>query len=188
LWFGLLTAIFDGVLRPSWIGVDRPMSTAETWLATMIASVSQSLITLLIVKQFVGLRGPILPEIGLLALAACAGLALGKLIVTLFRRSDFILGAAILTFAALILFTKGPLVPAIISETAPSRWAYEGLLLIEVAPQLPAHGDPRLPGLSQLHGVSACSLALGLMLVGFGGAAIFLNRENPPASPQTAAF
>jgi pSer/pThr/pTyr-binding forkhead associated (FHA) protein len=188
LWFGLLTAIFDGVLRPSWIGVDRPMSTAEIWLATTIASVSQSLITLLIVKQIVGVSGPVLPEIGLLALAACAGLALGKLIVALFRRSDFILGAAILTFAALILFAKGPLVPAIISEATPSRWAYEGLLLIEIAPQFPAHGEPRLPGLSRLHGVSACSLALGLMLVGFGGAAIFLNRENPPASPHTAAF
>jgi hypothetical protein len=36
--------------------------------------------------------------------------------------------------------------------------------------------------------MAACSLALGLMFVGFGGAAIFLNGKKPPASPRMAAF
>jgi pSer/pThr/pTyr-binding forkhead associated (FHA) protein len=181
VWFGMLTAIFDSLLSPSWLGVARPLSVAERWAATLFVSVSQIMLALLIVKWIVGLNGPALPEFGLMALTACAGLALGRLIVAVVRRPDFVLASSLLAIAAMALCAQGSLVPSVVSETSPTRWAYEGLLLMETFPPSNA------PGLPQLHGVPACSLALGLMLVGFGGAAIFLHMEKPPASPHTAA-
>jgi hypothetical protein len=181
VWFGILTAIFDSLLGPSWLGVARPLSVAERWAATLFVSISQSSLALLIVKQIVGLNGPTLPEFGLMALTACAGLALGRLIVAIIRRPDFVLASSLLAIVAMALCAQGSLVPPVISEASPTRWAYEGLLLMETSP--PSHA----PGLPQLHGVPACSLALGLMLLGFSGAEILLHGEKPSTSPHTAA-
>jgi hypothetical protein len=134
------------------------------------------------VKLLVGLSGPAFPEVGLLALTTCATMALGLLIVVIVRRPEFSVAAALLAMAAMALCARGSLLPPPLADASPTRWAYEGLVLLEIpsAPEKPA-----LPGISQPHGPAACALSLAFMFIGFGAAAAFLSSSDP-CSPHAA--
>lgn len=168
-WFGLFTALYDGALRPAWIG---------RWGSIVPTCLAQSLLAWVVVKFAVGLRGPASSEILLMLLAACASLALGALIVATLRRPGLTLSAALLAIIAMALLARGPSAPRVLADATPTRWAYEGLFLAESDASSAAPREVKLPGVSQPSGPFACVLSLGFMLVGFAGATVFLTSSG----------
>ena len=69
----------------------------------------------------------------------------------------------------------------------PSRWTFEGLLLLESDRRPPEESEPNLdrdlcddvfPARSERMGVTADAMALGLMLIGLSGAAAFISSSG----------
>lgn len=195
VWFGLVTAMLDGVARPDWLGgFDRGTDLAASigrLVPIVLVCLGQSLLAWAVVKLSVGLNGPALSEIGLMGLASCAGLALGMLIVAIVRRPGASAAVAVIAMLAMAVLGRGMLAPRAISEATPTRWAYEGLLLMETAATRPADQDRKADPAeryfsmsSNRHGETACALALGLMLLGFAGATAFISWGQPSSASR----
>lgn len=146
-----------------------------------------------------GLSGPLPSMFGVLLLAAAVGLSLGLAINALIRSPGIAAAVLILCFAAMIvlggrIWRLPPSSPAArIAAVAPTRWAFEGLLLLEShghAPSVdPGEAAPDrtddlaedfFPAGSERMGPNADAMALASMLIGLSGAAAFISSGSKP--------
>jgi hypothetical protein len=138
---------------------------------------------------------------GVLVLASMVGLLLGLVVLTLVRppaMAAIVLLASFLAMAALSggirpMPAPGPVL-RMAAAAMPSRWALEGLLLLEKE-QRPAPADPDQPKPDPNHdlaenyfpaetermGPTADAMALGCMLVGLAAALALISDRPQPA-------
>ncbi|WP_435007687.1 FHA domain-containing protein [Tundrisphaera lichenicola] len=182
-WFGLSDAVILENLGPG--------STGETAFPARLGvlalvCVGQCLLAWAIVSRVAGLRGPGMASIGFLVLASLVGAALGLLIVALAPRRDLSWAALPVALAAFWLFGGGPrTLPRnfpwawTVASASPSRWAFEGLLLMETERAGPNDlAQPYFPAETTRMGPRADVLALGTMLVGLSVSVVFLTRPS----------
>jgi hypothetical protein len=137
---------------------------------------------------------------GVLILASAVGLALGWAVFSLIRSPSIAVPVLTISFLAMIalggriwpLTASGPI--ARVAAAMPSRWAFEGLMLLEsegrAAPVDPQAKDGDragdlaegfFPTDTERMGPKADAMALGFMLIGLAGAAAFLSANGKPA-------
>ncbi len=162
------------------------------WLGA--AAVIQCAVMLTIVRIGGGLRGPWMAEHGVLTLASAIGLALGWLAFSTVRKPVVAAAALLVAFAAMTamggriwrLPDSRPL--AVIAVAMPTRWAFEGLLLLEdERPVNPGAPGPDLvedyfPVERHRMGPKADAMALGFMLIGLAGASAFVTTRPKAAT------
>jgi hypothetical protein len=154
-----------------------------------------------IVATVSGLRGPGLASVGVLMLAALVGLAAGLLLVVLSPGPAA--AWAMLGPIMLVLWLFGGERQALprmnaaaraIANALPSRWAFEGLLLLESdarpgrdpsADSPPTDGpdlaETYFPAETERTGPRGAAMALGFLLVGLTASAAFTARASRPA-------
>jgi GYF domain 2 len=208
LWFGLSDAMIGDVLdasRPrNWPGDVVPR--LRRLGAMGVLGAGQCAVAWVIVAGFTGLSGAGLASLALLILASAVGLALGCLVIATAPRPPVRWAALVLAMVSLWLFGGGPQsLPReapwarAISNAVPSRWAFEGLILLRLdGPASPEaavppnrHGrwgmaNAYFPADSERMGARADVMALVSMLLGLSAAAAFLTwvseerRGTPP--------
>jgi pSer/pThr/pTyr-binding forkhead associated (FHA) protein len=198
VWFGLAASLVARWLEPRRGGMSADPGASEELRRLGLAggaSLAQCLLAWAVVAPVAGLGASWGPAVALMALASFAGLALGELIGVLRPRPrDAAVAAAA---AALVMYLFGavqsPLRPAggagLLAEAMPSRWAFEGLLLLEAdgaAPGAPDPAEGAFPAATSRSGMRACVLALGLLALGLGGAAAFIGR-GPGSRPRPSS-
>jgi hypothetical protein len=120
------------------------------------------------------------------------------LILVLARRPAVAYGLLAFVMLSLWLFHGGqktrPRIPSwarVVSNASPSRWAFEGLLLLESGQipdpktvgetnATPAHdlAEADFPAESERMGTRADAIALGAMTIGLAAAAAFISNES----------
>jgi pSer/pThr/pTyr-binding forkhead associated (FHA) protein len=146
-----------------------------------------------------GLEGPWLALWSTLVLAAAVGLFLGLVVTALVPKWPVAVGVSLVCFLPMLalggaLWPLPDLAPPLklAAGATPSRWAFEGLLLVEtnarrVAPsgREPAAAatddDPAerfFPSDSERMGPQADTMALGSMLIGLAAAAVFVSGSS----------
>ncbi len=194
IWFGLSNAVIGCGQNPS--RVDRIGLLGGL-------CVVQCLIAWGVVASVANLKAPALPSLGFLILASGVGLAIGLCLVMLAPNRT--VAMAILPAIALILAVfGGEILPfhqtpwlQPVANFLPSRWAFEGLLLLEVDQRQ----EPVAPGSIRLHDVAeayfseefdrsgplAAAMALGFMLLGLSGAVGFISWAGAPGASRLPA-
>ena len=169
-------------------------SPARRFAALGVLLVAQCAVLLAIVHWGSGLRGPCLSMFGVLVLASAVGLSLGFLVFSLVRTPVAAVVVLAVVFVGMMAmggrfrWVTASSPGGSIAAAMPSRWAFEGLLLLEnerrAPPDAPEETPPDLaedffPAQSQRMGPKADAMALGFMLIGLAGASAFLsaNRE-----------
>jgi len=202
IWFGLSTGLFGHAVnalleRIEWTGSARFVSRL---LALGALCAAQCVLVWLVASNIAGLKASTLPALSLLFLAALVGLAMGFVVLALAPRPAIAWSSAgllLLLFALLggcrPLLQNQPAWLRPVSGLLPSRWTFEGLLLLEAGePELGTAGidadaeKPDLaefyfPAASQRMGIGADALALLLMLIGLSGATVYLWAISTPA-------
>jgi pSer/pThr/pTyr-binding forkhead associated (FHA) protein len=204
IWFGLADAVLGNLLDPARLrDVVSPEGAPVLALRLLILAalcVLQCLLAWVVVANMAGLKSPGLPVLVLLVLAAAVGLALGLMIVVLSPRPT--LTWAILPVLVLLMWLFGgqwrplhrmPAAAGVVSGFLPSRWAFEGLALLEAGQRQVAGiadgSDPEIdndfaedyfPQADRM-GVRADVMALGAMLFGLTGAVAFISASAKPA-------
>jgi pSer/pThr/pTyr-binding forkhead associated (FHA) protein len=200
-WFGLsdgmLSHLVDRMLeRQGWPAVGVGSSRFVVRILVVVAiCAAQCVLVWLLMSSLAELRAAGIPAMGLLLLAGLVGLAMSLLVVTLVPRLVLSWTCVILLVAALWLL--GGLYPSIqglpawvrpLASLLPSRWAFEGLILLETKETVPAtpgseaQADPRqdlaetyFPSATERMGLAADTLALVLMLIGLTCLVAFLS-------------
>lgn len=197
--FGLATALVEYLAasgsREGDGPKDRATSNSGRLALVAVACLGMCGLAWAIVAIGAGLRAPHLAAIGLLTLAAAVGLAIGGLIVAV-RPSPWAAAAVgLVAIVAIGLIGGTHALGRSAADATPSRWAFEGLLLLE-AGRAPVDADPPgrdlaepyFPARSGRSGVRACVLALGFMAVGLGTTAAFIawgpGAPRRPGSPS----
>jgi pSer/pThr/pTyr-binding forkhead associated (FHA) protein len=215
LWFGASAAVGGLVDRAS----DRPGEAVWAWLVPAALALVQCALLLAIVHAASGLRGPWWAEFGWLVLASAVGVALGRVVASIVPCARVMSLAALgLIFLPMILL-GGPLLPLprlglaprLVADVLPSRWAFEGLLLLESDRRPtrlptasadaiePAASNPSdmaeryFPAVSERMGPLAVFLALAATLAGLLGLSALVGADRPITSrklrsPELKAF
>jgi pSer/pThr/pTyr-binding forkhead associated (FHA) protein len=164
----------------------------------VVLCICQSALAWVIVSNVAGLKGPGVSMLALLVLTSFVGLALGMLIVAVAPRPMLARVMFALVVVAIALLGGGPWplsrMPPLARAaalTVPSRWAFEGLLLLETgrAPMPVAQdgsepvtvhdlAENAFPAASERMGVRADVMALALMAIGLTAAAGFIAHER----------
>ena len=200
LWFGLSTGVFGLLLDPRRPQGGPSPGDSGFWLSRFLIlgalCVVECVLAEVVVFPMGGLQGPGLPAFGLLILASSVGLAVGSLIVLLVPYPPIACAGLVAALVGLCLFGGGPwslprsaAVVRLASNAAPSRWAFEGLLVSEsdVRPMPePVDGantgevrdlaEDYFPIESERMGARADAMALASMLIGLLGVGVFLVR------------
>jgi pSer/pThr/pTyr-binding forkhead associated (FHA) protein len=206
IWFGLSDAIAANLLDSRRLRQGLTSEGATGLLARL------SVLTLLVLVQcvvfwamvasFTELKAPPLPAVALLVLAAAVGLVLGLVIVLLAPRPTVSWACAAAAMLFFWAFGGGPQPPSrmpdwgkSVSSAAPSRWAFEGLLLLESDRHPPIGAgtgskeaenldlaDGYFPAESARMGPSADATALGSMFIGLIAAAAFISLASQARS------
>ena len=180
----------------------RLLASPGARLATLVAlCIAQSALLLAIVHAGSGLRGDWPAMLAVLVMASAAGLLLGMSAFSRIRNPAIAAGLLILAFVPMValsgwirpLNAMGPAVGPI-AAAMPSRWAFEGLLLLESdrhplpsgreAPESLRDADLAegyFPAASERMGPQADATALGCLLVGLTAAAVFISRGSRPS-------
>jgi pSer/pThr/pTyr-binding forkhead associated (FHA) protein len=185
IWFGISDAVLGRVAVAPGPGL---------FVAGAVC-VGQCVLAWGIVAAMAGLNGPGLPSLALLILASAVGLALGLVLNALAPRPATAWAVVGLTMLPLLLLGGGLLpLPRMaawarpLANALPSRWAFEGLLLLE-ADRTPApradggEGDLAegyFPADTERMGTRADALALGSMVLGLSAAAAFIASASRP--------
>jgi pSer/pThr/pTyr-binding forkhead associated (FHA) protein len=200
IWFGLSDALIGNIFHSAERRggpLDLAPLTRRMGLMGGLG-ILQCLIVWVIVASFVGLGGSWFPSVALLILASTVGQALGCLIAMVAPRPSVAWAALALVMVPLSLFGGGPqslprVAPflRVISDAVPSRWAFEGLLLLEsdrpepIGTAEPARIDRAwdlaeayFPANSERMGALADAMALVLMVIGFFGASVFISWNS----------
>jgi pSer/pThr/pTyr-binding forkhead associated (FHA) protein len=175
LWSGLVA---EGAVMPGF-----------RLLVLAFLGVLQCLLAWGIVALAANLKGPGLSVLALLILSAAVGLALGSLISALSPRPEVGWRVAAPVVILLALLGGGPWrlsrMPGLVrfgAGAVPSRWTFEGLLLLEAGRTPAAEGhdlaEDAFPADSERMGVQADVMALALMALGLAGAAGFIEHER----------
>jgi pSer/pThr/pTyr-binding forkhead associated (FHA) protein len=193
IWLGLSAAAFVGA--PRWLP-SASGSTRERFLrfAMLLGFCTfQSALAWVVVAGGMGLRGPALPMLAVTALASGVGLGLGVVVTELSRRNGEAWVALVVIVLACGLFGGYPQRPTTwtrpIASALPSRWAFEGLVLLELSgvPEPGLDRDPaeeHFPAATERMGPRADAIALCGMCVGLLAAAMFISE---PARPRAQA-
>lgn len=165
-------------------------------LAVLCVLASVTLITIVYLGS--GLEGRALAMAGVLAMTSLAGLLLGLAVSGVVRNRVAAAGVLLASFLAMIagggwiwpLPTMNPPL-RLVAGAMPSRWAFEGLLLLETGKRRTAaigeqaaitpEDDPVehfFPAGSERMGVAADALALGSMLIGLAAVVVFGRLPN----------
>jgi pSer/pThr/pTyr-binding forkhead associated (FHA) protein len=206
IWFGISNAVLSQMLDAPRLWNGLRTSGGAALLANLgglaLLSVLQCLVVWLIVAYGAGLKAPAGSSLVLLGLASLVGLGLGTLLLMLVPRPAAI-GVAIAVMLVLFLLGRGPQavptnnVSRAISSVCPSRWVFEGLILLE-SERTPApkaieseSGDlaeSYFPVRTDRSGGMAAALALGLTFVGLFAAIALISWawELPEPSRSTA--
>jgi pSer/pThr/pTyr-binding forkhead associated (FHA) protein len=204
IWFGLAAAVLGNLLDPAQLrdglSADGAPALALRLLVLVALCAFQCLLAWVIVANMAALKAPGLEVFILLVLASAVGLALGLLIVVLSPRPR--LAWASLPVAVLLMWLCGgqwlplhrmPAVAASASSLLPSRWAFEGLALLEADQRQAAPGtgesasagdrdlaEDYFPAETDRMGVKADVMALGAMFLGLTAAAVFISTSAHP--------
>jgi hypothetical protein len=204
VWFGLSSAVLGNLLDGTAIrnglgrGASRTLLCRFGLLAALVTA--QCTVAWGIVATVSGLRSPAVPALALMLLASGVGAALGGLLRAAAPRPALAWAAAAVVVLLLGLFGGVRQVPArpapagwarMVSSALPTRWAFEGLLLLESA-RHPAAAGPEpagagdlaeryFPAASERMGPTADVTALTLMLVGLAGSIALIARAPRPA-------
>ncbi len=204
IWFGLADAVLGKLLDPSrlrdGLSSDGAPALALRFLILVALCALQCLLAWVVVANMAALKAPGLAFLVLLVLASAVGLALGLLIVVLSPRPT--LAWAILPAVVLLMWLCGgqwrplhrmPAVAGAVSSLIPSRWAFEGLALLEADQRQVARSaggsdpaiDPDLaedyfPARTDRMGVRADVMALGAMFIGLAAAVAFISASSKP--------
>lgn len=210
VWFGLSNGLLGLPAGEASLRGDRASAGAARVAARFAVfgafGVLECVLAWVVVVNGVGLKGPGLPMLALLVMASSVGLALGLALVALAPRPE--LAWVVLPFVVLPLWLFGgefrslPLMAPWARPVAgllPSRWAFEGLLLLEserypwsVIQEGPASAgteaswnndlaEAYFPAESERMGVGADTTALAAMLVGLVALAMFVAAGARPA-------
>jgi len=197
VWFGLSDAVLATAVDPTRLrGGPASGGAAAVWCRTLVLGalcVGQCVLAWVIVSSAAGLKGSGLPVLAVLVLSSAVGLGLGLVILAAASgpRTAWSLAALALVATgglgggAWPLSRMPPLVRAA-ADATPSRWAFEGLLLLESdrRPLPESSGFTRdlaedsFPAESGRMGVRADLLALALSAIGLSAAAGFIARER----------
>ncbi len=200
IWFGLSNALLGNLLDRSSIQAGLSPGGASGLIARVVILVIlgglQCAIAWLVAASMAGLKAPSAQAIGLLTLASAVGLALGFLIVSLApgRAPAWgVVGAAIIMLwvfgSPATHLWKSP-VTRIVANALPSRWALEGLLLLESDghdPMVSLESSPDrngdlaealFPAASERMGPRADALALTFMFIGLAAGATFISAAS----------
>jgi pSer/pThr/pTyr-binding forkhead associated (FHA) protein len=202
IWLGCSLAVAEVAARPS------PARQADADSAKLLVSFGSRLgvlvavcaaacaLLLAIVYWGNGLGGPWPAMWGVLVLAATVGLLLGLVVTALVPNWATAAAVLLVCFVPMIalggfLWPLPGLIPPIrlAAGTMPSRWAFEGLLLLETAqhaqPTDATRNDDLAEGLfpvdSERMGPKADAMALGAMLIGLAAAAVFISSAPRPS-------
>ena len=180
----------------------RLLASPGARLVTLgVLCVAQCAVLLAIVYWGSGLRGDWLAMFGVLVMASAAGLLLGLAAFALIRIRAIAVVVLILAFVPMAVLggwirPLPALSPAVrpMAAVMPSRWAFEGLLLLESeqrpSPVVEAGSEPTpdpdlaesfFPAASERMGPKADATALGCMLVGLTTAAVFISGRSRPS-------
>lgn len=181
VWFGLATSLVDrviGAIR----NVDEsraPRPSEFPWLIGVgaAACLVQCSLAWFIVAMRSQLKAPMASTIELMSLASFVGLALGGLIRSVRLRPIAAFALALIAIGAMGVIANGP-----ISGLMPSRWVFEGLLLLEPNSQAP------VANLTSPSGMKACVMALGFMLAGLSASAAFITWGPGSASGSKTSW
>lgn len=184
IWFGISAVLLAGL-------PDRgPGGGVAGWLPSLaVLCVLQCVAARAVVGRFSGLEGSWAWSLMLMALASAVGLAIGYLIVTLAPRPSASWAAVASLMALFWLFGGGPgTLPRVlpgagtVARAMPSRWAFEGLLLLESARRPPAEApgpdlaEAYFPADSERMGDRAALIAIASMLIGLTASAAYVSR------------
>jgi pSer/pThr/pTyr-binding forkhead associated (FHA) protein len=221
-WLGLLAIWFglsNGVVGAAALSKTRAVSQSDEVFARFVAcfgllgtlSLIQTGVAWAAVSLATGAVGSALPALGMLAVASGAGLGLGLVIASLTPRPLY--GVAVLPFVMLMFWLLGgefqaaarmPSWAQAASNAMPSRWAFEGLFLLEsdrrasaALPDLGQASEPPIairdiaedyfPAETFRMGVSADVIALSAFLIGLVALAAFIAAGRLPPRPQRAS-
>ncbi len=200
--FGLANAVFGGLVKPAHgpagLPPEEPMHPPTQLLTLAALSALQCLLAWSIVAPLAALRAPSLSALAVLLLAAAVGLALGLLVVDLAPRPS--VARAIVPALLLVMWLFGgewkplhqmPGGAGLAAGLMPSRWAFEGLLLLEAEqePVLSSPGGGSSPANdrdraevyfpAEVHrmGLRADVMALGAMVIGLAATVAFIGTS-----------
>ena len=208
VWLGGSLAAWACFAKRSFAGRENavramlPASPGATLASLAALCVMECAVVLAIVHWGSGLRGSWPAMFGLVVLAAMVVLLLGLVVSSLVRdpaTATVVLLASFLAMAALgggirPMPSPGP-AARVAAAAMPSRWAFEGLLLLE-SEQRPAPFDPQqslpsrdrdlaedfFPAETERMGPGTDATALGCMLVGLA-AALAIISQRPRLAP-----
>jgi pSer/pThr/pTyr-binding forkhead associated (FHA) protein len=202
VWFGLSDALLGKIVDAGQLR-NGSQGTGVGPLVGRLAALAalcmiQCAIAWWIVSAVAGLVSPSLPAFGLLALAALVGLATGRMIASLAPRPAMAWAALGPIVLVLWLFggerqplpRMGPPARAV-ANVLPSRWAFEGLLLLEAGVR--ERNGPTMADVADLAegyfpvetertGPRGAAMALAFLLVGLAASAAFTARASRSAS------
>ena len=202
VWFGLSDAVLGDVLDARRLRDGWTAAGAAPFLARVGALASLCVVQCVacwaIAAAIAGLRGPGLPSVGLLILAGEAGLAIGLLMVVLVPRPAVAWAILGPTMLVLWLFSGAWQAPFRMAPWAraagdllPSRWVFEGLLLLEAharadrdrdgdvaAEDGPDLAEAYFPAETGRTGPRGAAMALGFLLVGLSASAALIARAS----------
>ncbi len=204
IWFGLSNGLFGHAVNALLEPIERTGSArfVTLLLALVALCAAQCVLVCLVASNMAALEASTLPALSFLFLAALVGLVMGRLALALAPRPVIAWSSAGLL---LLLFSLlGGFRPTLhdqpvwlrpIAGLLPSRWAFEGLVLLEAGePEIQTAGidsQPEkadlagfyFPAASHRMGIGADALALVLMLIGLSGATIYLSAISTTARP-----
>ena len=195
VWFGLASA---GVT--SWLIARRPETErgGAVAFATRLGGIGaaglvQCLVAWAILAIGGGLWAPVLPALALLVLATWVGGGLGCLICRLAPRPEASYALLPIVLVAMGIAGAGP---RWLADWTPSRWAFEGLLLLEAREQgsnraaeaepAPDLAEPFFPAGTERSGPKAAALALGFMIAGLVATLAFIEEARRPTPTASA--
>jgi pSer/pThr/pTyr-binding forkhead associated (FHA) protein len=194
LWFGLSNALFANAVAGTPAKPESgPMARMSARLLLLGAvCIVQCVLAWGLFAVVSGLPGTGLGMLAFLVLGGMVGVTIGILVGCVIVRPAYALAAAagIMLSFGVLGGDRWPL-PAMpgwtkpVVSIAPSRWAFEGLLLL-VSERFPANAsaaegssgaadlaEPFFPSETERMGVKADAIALGSMLIGLAGCAVF---------------
>jgi pSer/pThr/pTyr-binding forkhead associated (FHA) protein len=202
IWFGLSNAVLGKLLDRAAICSGLSANGASELIARLAVLIVfgglQCTLAWLVGASIAGLQAPPVAAIGLLTLASAVGLALGLLIVCIAPGRSAAWGALGVVVVLLAVFGAPGLqlwrsaLAGVVANASPSRWAFEGLFLLEsdrraqaVAPEASATSNGDLaetlfPAASERMGTRADVMALAFMFVGLAAGAAFIAGAPKP--------
>jgi pSer/pThr/pTyr-binding forkhead associated (FHA) protein len=193
-----ISAIWLGGSLAVWASVSgrRALASPGVRLITLMAlCVAQCAVLLAIVYEAIGLEGDWRAMFGVLVMASASGLLLGLGAFSLIRFPAIAVVVLLLAFVPMVVLggwirLPPEHIPTVrpIAAVMPSRWAFEGLLLIESdrrpPPAVDAGSDPKqdadlaeafFPSTTERMGPRADATALGSLLIALSAATAFIS-------------